>query len=63
MALVDFGASRNYASPEAVVNWELPGDVCVAAGPCIQSQRCVRWAASLPCHRLVLRSAVRGSWQ
>ena len=25
VALVDSGASRNYASPEAVVDWELPG--------------------------------------
>ena len=25
MALVDSGASRNYASPEAVVEWELQG--------------------------------------
>ena len=29
-----------------------PVDMCIAAGPCTRSQRCVRWAASLPCRRL-----------
>ena len=40
-----------------------PVDVCVAAGPCIRSQRCVRWAASLLYRRLALQSAVRSSWR